>query len=323
MKEFFSNLWQKIKPKKKVRWVNINGKKVKVPRDNQTVLTKRKGVEKVIFGTVCVFFSIYAIMLLYPLFYLAVNSLEDSVVYALKEGSEKFGLPEQLHFSNYVKVFTQLQFEDSTFMSMLFNTLFYTFIPTAYGLFWPTLNGYVFAKYNFKIKGVLYAIAITCMTLPIMGTGGAAFKLRLDLGMYDNRWAFLIGGTGSFDSRWLILLGIFKGIPWSYAEAVFMDGGNDFIAFFKVMLPMAVGPIVTLSIIASISCWNDYTSIILFMPSYQTVASGLYFVQLTMFEKFPTIYYAALFISMIPVIVVFAIFSEQIMKNMSVGGLKG
>ena len=102
-----------------------------------------------------------------------------------------------------------------------------------------------------------------------------------------------------------------------------MDGGNDFIAFFKVMLPMAVGPIVTLSIIASISCWNDYTSIILFMPSYQTVASGLYYVQLTMFDKFPTIYYSALFISMIPVIVVFAIFSEQIMKNMSVGGLKG
>jgi ABC-type glycerol-3-phosphate transport system permease component len=42
-----------------------------------------------------------------------------------------------------------------------------------------------------------------------------------------------------------------------------------------------------------------------------------------MFDKFPTIYYAALFISMVPVIVVFAIFAEQIMKNMSVGGLKG
>lgn len=323
MKEFFSNLWQKIKSKKKVRWVNINGKKVKVPRDNQTVLTKRKGVEKVIFGTVCVFFTIYAIMLLYPLFYLAVNSLEDSVVYALKEGSEKFGLPEQLHFSNYVKVFTQLQFEDSTFMSMLFNTLFYTFIPTAYGLFWPALNGYVFAKYNFKIKGVLYAIAITCMTLPIMGTGGAAFKLRLDLGMYDNRWSFLIGGTGSFDSRWLILLGIFKGIPWSYAEAVYIDGGNDFTVFFKIMLPQALPAIAVLYITAAENNWNDYQSMLLYHPSDLTLATGLYYIGSFLKRGGETIYYAGLFMSALPFVIIYMCCCESMMKNVSIGGLKG
>ena len=161
------------------------------------------------------------------------------------------------------------------------------------------------------------------MTIPVVGTLPASFRLSAALRIYDTPLQPIVTCAGGFGFNFLIMYAFFKNMPWSYAEAVFMDGGNDFIAFFKVMLPMAVGPIVTLSIIASISCWNDYTSIILFMPSYQTVASGLYYVQLTMFDKYPTIYYAALFISMIPVIVVFAIFSEQIMKNMSVGGLKG
>ena len=89
------------------------------------------------------------------------------------------------------------------------------------------------------------------------------------------------------------------------------------------MLPMAKAPMITLSIISAISCWNDYTSIILFMPSYPTVAAGLYHVYLDLFKDFPTVYYAALFLSMIPILIVFAIFSEQIMQNMSVGGLKG
>lgn len=325
MKDFFVGLWNKIKPKKVIRKVYIDGKKIKVPRDNQTVLTKRKGVERVIFGTVCVFFTIYALALLYPLFYLIVNSLEDTILYSMKEMQGKaLELPKKLHFSNYVKVFSELNYEDVNFFEMLFNTLFYTFIPTAYGLLWPTLNGYVFAKFNFKAKGVLYAIAITCMTLPIMGTGGAAFKLRLDLGMYDNRWAFIIGATGSFDSRWLILLGIFKGIPWSYAEAVYIDGGNDFTVFFRIMLPQALPAIAVLYITAAENAWNDYASMLLYHPSDLTLATGLYYISSQLQRTGGhTIYYAGLVLSALPFVIIYMFSCESMMKNVSIGGLKG
>ena len=91
-----------------------------------------------------------------------------------------------------------------------------------------------------------------------------------------------------------------------------------------IMLPQAAGPIATLCIMSAIGSWNDYMPMILYLPSYPTLASGLYTYQSNAIRgvNFP-VYFAGVIISLIPVIVIFACFSDLMMKNMSVGGLKG
>jgi raffinose/stachyose/melibiose transport system permease protein/N-acetylglucosamine transport system permease protein len=297
---------------------------MKLNKRRKNILFQKSTSEKIVFGIVFVFFLIWATSLLYPLVWLFTNSLKHNLHY-LDSLSKGFALPPSGYWEweNYTQAIAHIEYNDTKFFGMLFNSIWYCLLSLGVNMFLSCCTGYVLSKYEFKIRELIYGLAIVSMTLPVFGTSGATYKFYYVSGIFNTPFYAVFSSLGAFGVRFLMMYGFFKSISWSYAEAVFMDGGNDFIAFFKVMLPMAVGPIVTLSIIASISCWNDYTSIILFMPSYQTVASGLYYVQLTMFEKFPTIYYAALFISMIPVIVVFAIFSEQIMKNMSVGGLKG
>ncbi|MBQ4098975.1 MAG: carbohydrate ABC transporter permease [Clostridia bacterium] len=293
-------------------------------KDSGSVLYKRTKGEKVIYAIIFAFFALYTALMVFPFIWLFISSFKSSYNYL--EDIDHFrvmALPTKWMFENYAKAFVELEHDGTNLFGMFFNSIWYTAVVVIEGVFFSACTGYSLSKYKFKCKNLIYTVAVVSMTIPVVGTLPASFRLSAALRIYDTPLQPIVTCAGGFGFNFLIMYAFFKNMPWSYAEAVFMDGGNDFIAFFKVMLPMAVGPIVTLSIIASISCWNDYTSIILFMPSYQTVASGLYFVQLTMFEKFPTIYYAALFISMIPVIVVFAIFSEQIMKNMSVGGLKG
>ena len=293
-------------------------------KDSGSVLYKRTKGEKVIYAIIFALFALYTVIMVFPFVWLFISSFKSSYNYL--EDVEHFkvmALPTKWMFENYAKAFVELEYDGTNLFGMFFNSVWYTAVVVIEGVFFSACTGYSLSKYKFKCKNLIYTVAVVSMTIPVVGTLPASFRLSAALEIYDTPLQPIVTCAGGFGFNFLIMYAFFKNMPWSYAEAVFMDGGNDFIAFFKVMLPMAVGPIVTLSIIASISCWNDYTSIILFMPSYQTVASGLYYVQLTMFDKFPTIYYSALFISMIPVIVVFAIFSEQIMKNMSVGGLKG
>jgi hypothetical protein len=103
-----------------------------------------------------------------------------------------------------------------------------------------------------------------------------------------------------------------------------IDGGGHYTAFFKVMLPQAHSSIVTLVILALIGSWNDYSTPMMFLPDYPTVASGIYTITKSnqRSDNMPKLF-AGLVLSFIPVLILFSIFSDRIMKNFSIGGLKG
>ena len=95
------------------------------------------------------------------------------------------------------------------------------------------------------------------------------------------------------------------------------------MVFFRIMLPLALGPIVTLFVVAFVQNWNDYMTMILYMPSYPTLSSGLYEFQANAIHgvDYP-VYFAGLLISLIPTLTIFAFCSDIMMSNMNVGGIK-
>ena len=81
--------------------------------------------------------------------------------------------------------------------------------------------------------------------------------------------------------------------------------------------------IVTYLITGFIAAWNDYESILLYFPSWNTISSGLFaYKENNARADFP-MYYAGLTIAMIPTVAVFSIFSKKIMTSISVGGIRG
>ena len=283
-----------------------------------SILSKRSRADKVIFAVVSVIFVIYTLTMFFAVGWMFMTSL--------KAANEELGFsfPKKLLFSNYAKAFNVLSSGKTTFFGMFFNSLWYTGIATALGVIMPCITGYVMSKYNFPGKNVIFTIAITSMTIPVVGNLASSLKLMGELQIYDSPLFVVISSLGGFGGNFLIYYGFFKSVSWTYAEAAQIDGAGPFTIFFRIMLPQAVPIMLTYAIINSIFNWNDYQTVILYLPSYPTLASGLYEYQIIS-ERIPDTpsFFAGLIISMIPTLALFATFSHRVMTSISVGGIKG
>ena len=295
--------------------------KRKQKENTSPVLTKRTRGEKLVFAVVFLIFTLYALSLIYPFVWTFINSLKGSLEYS---GGNPFALPKKPLFSNYIDAFELLELDDgTTFFDMIFNSVWYTFRASFLGVFMSCVTGYCLSKYEFKARKYIYSVAIFCMTIPIVGSMGAYYKLIGELGLYDTPMYVVVTNLSSWGFNFLVMYGFFKNVSWTYAEASFVDGGGHFTVFFKIMLPLALGPIITLFVVSAISHWNDYMTMILYIPSYPTLASGLYTFQANAIREvnYP-VYFAGLLITLIPVLVLFTFCSDIMMSNMNVGGIK-
>lgn len=291
-----------------------------------SILYQRSKGEKVLFGIVFVLFFLYAASLIFPLLWLLINSLQDRTIYEVNLAlGNAFEFPSALHWENYSYAFTQLSYNDANIFMMFFNSIWYTLAYTLGGVLMSAFTGYALAKYRFKLRGFMYGVIIFTMTIPTVGTTGALFNLVYNvLHIYDSPLYVILKHLCGTGLNFLVLYGFFRNVSWSYAEAAFMDGAGHARVFFSIMLPQALPAIVTLSIVSGIAAWNDYMDVLMYLPSFPTIASGMYGVSRTLPRQgYSTVYFAALVISMLPILILFTCFSNVIMKNFAVGGLKG
>ena len=106
-----------------------------------------------------------------------------------------------------------------------------------------------------------------------------------------------------------------------------MDGASRFGIFFKIMLPLAVAPCLSLFLLTFIGQWNNYETILIFLDTLPTLSTGLYYFQEevrhsgTAFHD--TVNMAGVLMASIPVVILVTIFGDKIMSNVSMGGIKG
>ena len=308
---------------KTVKLLNTDGTytEIPLPKENTSALEKRTRGEKILHRTITVILCIQICLLFLPWVWTFLSSLKESFEYA---NGNPFALPKKWLFSNFVTAFTLLEVDGVTFGGMVWNSVWYVGINTALDMFVPACTGYCLSKYNFRGKNVIYTTAITCMTIPIVGSMASAFRIYQNLGIYDTPLYVVVSSMGGFGGTFLIYYGYFKNISWSYAEATMMDGGGPFTIFFRIMLPQALPLITTYAITGAITSWNDYMTFITYMPSWPNLATGLYQYQSDMVRmaNYP-VFFAGSLISMIPPIIIFMTCSSKIMESLSIGGLKG
>lgn len=304
-------------------------KKMKIGKEG-SILYSRGKAEKALFAVVFVIFTLYSITLLFPFYYLILNSFKGAYEY-IKDlnASQTLALPLRFEFENYIDAFVSMNMLNSLgekvyLPSMIVNSIWYTIAHVGAGILASSLTAYCLAKYNFRLRAFFHGLAIFSMTIPIIGTTGAAFRLYFQLGLYNTLLVPAIAGFSGFGMNFLILYGFFRNLSWNYAEAAFIDGAGHARVFFSIMMPQALPPMLTLSIMSFIGAWNDYMTPLLYMPDFPTIASGVYRIKISLTRSgdYP-VYFAGLVVSMIPVLAIFIAFSKTIMQNFTVGGLKG
>ncbi len=286
------------------------------------IMAIHRGADRPLFIIVFCIFAFHCFTLLFPVAWMFVSSLKEQNEYFL---GEAFAFPKEWLWTNYLDAFTLLNDAKTgtNFLGMLFNSIWYTALSTALTVFMPSITGYVLSKYNFKGRHVMYSVAIFAMTIPIIGASAAYMRFIAEIGVYDTPLWVVINSMGGFGGTFIVYYGFFKSVSWSYAEAADIDGAGPFRIFFGIMLPQALPIMLTYAITGAIGAWNAYESIILYMPSYPTLASGLFSYKSNAARANYPMYFAGLIISMVPTLIIFSIFSDKIMKSISLGGLKG
>lgn len=281
---------------------------------------KKRGV-----GTWIIFiiFMLYAITLIYPFVYLLLGSVNDAWGFL----QNPLGLPEIFTLENYKNVLTNLGeltgMESLSLYSMFFNSVTLAVGLTVVSMLLQAMAAYVLAKYEFRGNKFIYMMIIVASMIPTVGALPATFKLMSQTHLSNTYIGMILLQGGAFGGCFLYLHAYFKAIPWSYAESAMIDGASDFKIFTKIMLPLASKAITTYAILCFLGFWNDYWYPSLFYDQHPTLAVGLTHISTvaTGTGNYPLLF-AAMIITIIPVLVLYACFQKQMLGNISGGGLK-
>ena len=285
------------------------------------ILFRKNTTEKIIFGIVFVILVLFAVSFIFPFLWIFINAFKEPAEYS----ASMMGWPTHFTMENFIEALTfNEDSSEMTILQMLGMTVIIAGVGTVVTVFTSSTAAYVVAKYKFFGRGIIFSVVIFSLIVPIVGSLPSQIQIMREVLHLDGT---IIGCifiySGGFGANFLLLYSFFTNLSWTYIEAARIDGANDFRIFFRIVLPMARGPIIAITIIQLIGLWNDYQTPSIYLPDYPTLAVGLrdIFNQMS-FYPMPVIF-AIIIVAMLPIILIFTIFSKIIMENTSVGGLKG
>ena len=286
-------------------------------------MQEQKGV-KIFLYVFLAIFIIYSITLTFPVVWLLMNALKTSRMY---DNASTFAVPAfgKMQWGNFVRAFMEIKYDDTSFIGMFLNSVWMSSLRVLVNVGCSTLTAYAMARYRFPFKTFLYSLAIIIQIVPIIGTGGAAYKFMATYNMVNNPMLIWLSWAGGFDFAFVVLYGYFQSISGQYAEAAEIDGASQLRVMTQVMIPQALPAIASLMILNFITAWNDYSTPMIYMSDYPTLALGIFsFEKVSAFLKngIP-VYFCSILLSMIPVLVIFSCTQKMIMTNVTAGGLKG
>lgn len=261
---------------------------------------------------------IYAAIVIYPMFWTVMSSFKTTAEFY----KSVWALPSKLNFDNFVNAWTRAK--------LGWNILNSVWVVTASLILTDILAAmlaYITSRFTFPGSKLLGTLFVLGMFAPlVLGTIPQFLNLQ-KLGLYDTHAGLILVYTAySLPFSVLIMRNTFETLPGDFQEAAMIDGATYTQTFFKIMLPLAKSGVVTISIFHFLWTWNDYIYAMTFIPSEakRTLTVGLN--QLTATAQYSADWgalFAGLVIVMIPSVLIYSIFSQELQSGMNAGGIKG
>ncbi len=249
-----------------------------------------------------------------------------------------WALFEDLTLDNYSDVFNNFKTfkyvdggtQTVYFEEMFLNSLLYAGGGALMQTLCTAIVAYLTAKYDNTCSKIVHYTVIVTLTLPIVGNLASMLQVTKSLKLFDNIVGSWIMKFGFNNIYYLIFYAFFKKISWEYAESAFLDGGSHYTVFFRIMLPLAMPLMATVFLLNFIQYWNDFETPYMFLPNHTTAGIMLYMSIIGGGGSWAgegvialTSQLAAAFLVFLPIFVLFLVFRNKIMGNLSEGGIKG
>lgn len=273
--------------------------------------------------------AIYCLSMIYVLLFGLINSLKDATDF---EWLNPFGFPHKefgWKFDNYSKVLKEFKVssmsmggEEVGFMGMFVNSLLYAVFMSLFSMATQIMVAYAIAKYDFRLKPLLYGVAVIVMLLPIIGSLASEVQMADTFNFRNNLLGICLMKCKYAGLYFLVFYATFRSVSWTYAEAAQIDGAGHLKIFIEIMLPLIKSTVFAVFILLFIEFWNDYYTPMIFLPQSPTMSYGLFVFQTDNRASQP-IQLAACLLTCLPILVLFVVFKNKIMGNVTMGGLKG
>lgn len=260
---------------------------------------------------------IAALVFLVPFWFLIVSSFRDS--------SSLLSYPPELWpqtptLKNYLEL---LSGQSYPFVRWLFNSILCASATTAGVLFVCSLGGYAFAKIEFPGKKVLFTVAMATLMVPAAVVLIPQFMVIKDLKLINTLPGILLPGVASSFGLFLMKQFI-EEVPDTLSQAAMVDGGNHFIIYSRIVVPIIKPASAVLAIFTFMSQWNNliWPLIVAQSENAKTIQVGI--AGMKTISKVPWgQIMAASVISFLPIFTVFMMSRDKFIAGMTAGAVKG
>jgi N-acetylglucosamine transport system permease protein len=262
---------------------------------------------------------VWGVSVIYPLLWTLLDALKNNNQFFK---NAPWSVPEfPLLWSNFSYVWSKYNFSD-----YFVNSLVVTVGSTVLGLLLSATTAYVLARYKFRGSNALYLLYISSMMIPFVLALIPLFFLMNSMHLINTKIGLIVVYASSVLAFGIfVLIGFFKSLPKELEEASIVDGASYYGTFFRVMLPLSQPGLITIAIINVLNIWNEYIvgTILINDPTQYTLPVEIGVMQAEM--QYRTEWgplFAALLITIIPVLIMYIFFQRQIASGITAGAVK-
>lgn len=262
----------------------------------------------------------FAILLLYPVFWLLMSSFKESEQIFVTVGSL---IPNPFTLANYPQGWEG--FGGYSFGVFIKNTIIFVAFVLVGHLISCTLIAFGFARLKFFGRGFWFAIMIVTLMLPYEVVMIPQYIIFAKLGWLNSLKPLVVPAFFGHPFFIFLLVQFIRTIPRELDEAATIDGANTFKIYYKIILPLITPALATTAIFTFYWTWDNLLGPVLYLnsPSKYTVSMAL-----NMFLSNESVsnwgaMFAMSIVTLVPVFVIFFIFQRYVVEGISTSGLKG
>jgi len=264
-----------------------------------------------------IFLGVFAIIQTYPLFYL--------FFFSLKSNDEIFtgnvaGLPRQWLWNNYSSVL-----ENSDLPLYFFNSTVVTALTILLIIILGASAAYAIERMRWKFSRLVLTVFLLGIMIPYHSALLPLFVILRNFKILDSYAALVIPYTAfGLPVAIYIFTGFYQSIPYEMEESACLEGASIYQTFFRIILPMVKPAVATIAIFTYRNAWNELMFAVSFISekAYKTIPIGL----LTLNGRFSTQWGpigAALFLAVLPSLLIYLVLSKQVQESLRAGAVKG
>jgi len=257
---------------------------------------------------------IWSVLVIVPMIWVLMSSFKtSSEIFA-----SPFALPQHWSFDNYVHAW-----RDAGIGSFFFNSVIVVFGALILTMLFGAMSAYVLARFDFPGSRALYYLMLAGLTFPIFLAIVPLFFVLRGIGLLNTLPGLILTYAAfAFPFTVFFLYAFFRSLSKSIAEAAAVDGAGEWRTFFQIMLPMARPGLATVAILNFVGLWNQFLLPIALNTNPDnyvlTQAMASFASQAGYSVDFGALF-AAVVITVVPVLIIYLIFQRQLQGSVSQG----